>query len=272
MNNWGIRIRGLIITILALVLMFTFVGSVYADDDTDLERKSEVEKFIVATCPVQSGKVKYINGTVKAYVSEEADELHTVQITLNDGKTVLYYNPSGVDILYRQAVKYNESGKVGEKVSDITNNMNIEADTGGAAIMLSGFKPILELAIGVLVVLIIFGMALFTSLDVCYIALPIFRNKAEEVRQSGSSWATSKTSNGDVKLRWITDDAQYAISEGTIDSGKSPWKLYFKRRITSYIFLGIILFVLLTGNISIITDIAINAIAGIMDILSGLAS
>lgn len=257
--------------IITLILMISTAIPAFATDD--LDKTQAVESFIKQTCTITSDdKIRYTNGTVKAYVKEEADGLYTQSVVLEDGTTVVYYNPSSVDILYRQANKFLENEKVGEKVNDITNNMQVEANTEAAAIMLSGFKPILELAIGVIVVLITFGMTLFSSLDICYIAFPVFRNKMEDSKQSGNSITTKKSSNGDVSLRWITDDAQYAVTQGTIDSGKSPWTLYFKKRVASYIFLGIILFILLTGNISIITDLAINVVAGIIDIISGLAS
>ena len=114
-------------------------------------------------------------------------------------------------------------------------------------------------------------MTLFTAFDIAYIAFPVFRNKCEEQKMNGTGYNVKKDSNGNVSLRFVTDDAQYAVSEGTIENGKSPWGIYFRKRIMSYVLLAIVLFILLTGNISLITNIALNIVSGIMNVLSGLA-
>ena len=158
-----------------------------------------------------------------------------------------------------------------DDVSTITDGLNIGADTAGATALLSGFAPIISLVVGVIVVLVTMGMTLFTAFDIAYIAFPVFRNKCEEQKMNGTGYNVKKDSNGNVSLRFVTDDAQYAVSEGTIENGKSPWGIYFRKRIMSYVLLAIVLFILLTGNISLITNIALNIVSGIMNVLSGLA-
>lgn len=158
------------------------------------------------------------------------------------------------------------------KVSDITNGLNLSADTGGAAAMLSGFTPIIELVLGIIVTLITIGMTVYSSFDIAYIAFPVFRNKCEDAKVSGTNSAmVKKGANGEAALRWVTDDAQFAVQQGSVESGKSPWSIYFGKRIATYIMLAIILFILLTGNIQLIANIAIKLVSGIMDVLSGLA-
>lgn len=236
-----------------------------------VDNAAAAEAYIKSTVTTDSsGNIKYSSGTVKTYLRETPDGTYSKSVDIGNGKMV-YYNTSSAATLSKLADKVAANGKVGEKVNDITNGMTVEANTSAATMMLSGFKPILELAVGLIAVLITFGMTLFSSLDICYIAFPVFRNKCEDAKQSGNSAMTKKSANGDVQLRWITDDAQYAVTQGTIDSGKSPWALYFKKRIASYIFLGIIVFILLTGNITVITDLAINVVAGIIDILTSLS-
>ena len=158
-----------------------------------------------------------------------------------------------------------------DDVSNITDGLKIGADTAGATALLSGFAPIISLVVGVIVVLVTMGMTLFTAFDIAYIAFPVFRNKCEEQKMNGTGYNVKKDSNGNVSLRFVTDDAQYAVSEGTIENGKSPWGIYFRKRIMSYVLLAIVLFILLTGNISLITNIALNIVSGIMNVLSGLA-
>ena len=257
------------VLIIALVIMMSLGMAVtsYADD-----REQVIKDFVKENVRKDGNRLVYSNNTLKDNLKDRADDKHTVAVVLDDGETVLFYDPGKADVIYDQAKKFAENKRVGEKVGDITSNMNLEADTSAAAMMLSGFKPILELGIGIIVVLITFGMTVFSSFDICYIAFPVFRNKMEDARQSGNSALTKKTSSGETSLRWVTDDAQYAVQQGTIESGKSPWTFYFKKRIASYIFLGITVFILLTGNISVLTDIAINVVSGVVNIISTLAS
>ena len=161
--------------------------------------------------------------------------------------------------------------KTVDNVSNITDGLNISADTAGAAAMLNGFAPIISLILGLMATLVTIGMTISSAIDIAYIAFPVFRNKCEDAKAQGTGAMVKKGSNGETSLRFVTDDAQYAISQGTIESGKSPWTIYFGRRVFSYIVLAIILFILLTGNISLITDIALKVVSGIMDVLGGLA-
>ena len=57
-------------------------------------------------------------------------------------------------------------------------------------------------------------------------SLPVFRNKCEDMKVSGNSVMTKKGANGDTSLRWVTDDAQYAVNSTiTEGNGKSPGSL-----------------------------------------------
>lgn len=162
------------------------------------------------------------------------------------------------------------NSNVVDRVFEITDGLSTPADTQGAIAALSGFTPLISLVIGILVTLITVGMTIFSALDIAYIAFPVIRNKGEEAKAQGGR-GTKVTANGDRKLTWVTDDAQYAVEQGTIQNGKSPWAIYFQRRIMSYIMLAIILFILMTGNIHLITGIALNIVSGIMNVLGGLA-
>lgn len=267
--------RGLLMFLMAFMLSFSLSIPAFAANPSQKaanDAKAKAISVVKSSCSVDAnGNIKYSSGLVKQYVSEKSDSTHTEAVTLDGGK-VVYLNKAGIEALAKQSDKIAANNQVGEKVNDITNNLTVAADTQSASIMLSGFVPVVELLVGVIVVFIAFGMTLSSALDICYIAFPVFRNKCEDAKQSGNAAMTKKSANGEVSLRWITDDAQYAVTQGTIDSGKSPWKLYFGKRIASYIFLGVIIFILLTGNITILTDIAIKLVSGIMGVLSGLAS
>lgn len=254
--------------VMSLALSIFVVGAFAVDENT----KSTVEDWMQKAITIDStGSLKYSSASLKAYIRESADEKYSNPVTLSDGVTVVYYNPEQLDALETMANKVANSEKVGEKVNQMTEGFALEADVAAASTMLSGFKPILQLVIGIIVLLITFGMTLFSSFDVAYIAFPVFRNKCEDYKQEGNRMMTKKTSNGGTQLRWVTDEAQYAVQASTTEGGTSPWGIYFKKRVISYIFLAIILFTLVTGNISIITDVALKVVQGIMDVLSSMA-
>ena len=171
------------------------------------------------------------------------------------------------------SAKNNSADKVANDVNDITGGLNIEADTGTASRTLTGFTGVFNTLLGIIVVLITIGMALFSAFDLCYIAFPVFRNKCEEAKQSGQGIMASnkKGSNGETKIRFVSDDAQYAVTAAdTVQSGKNPFVIYFGKRLISYIVLAVLVFILLTGNIDIFTRLALKLVSGILDVIQGI--
>lgn len=165
----------------------------------------------------------------------------------------------------------NSDTQAAADVSDITVGLNIKADTQTASTALSGFVPILSTVLGLMVVLISIGMTVFSAFDLCYIAFPVFRNKCEDMKQSGNRMGTKQGSNGETKLRFVSDDAQYAvIAADTTQSGKNPFVIYFSKRLLSYIILAILLFILLTGNITIFTNLALKGVSGILELIGNI--
>ena len=76
----------------------------------------------------------------------------------------------------------------------------------------------------------------------------------------------SKT--GETKLRLVTDEAQYAIQAAdTIQSGQNPLVIYFKKRFAAILILAIVLFILLTGNMNVFSQIALKLVSGIISIV-----
>lgn len=171
------------------------------------------------------------------------------------------------------SAKNNSADKVADDVNDITGGLNIEADTGTASRTLTGFTGVFNTLLGIIVVLITIGMALFSAFDLCYIAFPVFRNKCEEAKQSGQGIMASnkKGANGETKIRFVSDDAQYAVTAAdTVQSGKNPFVIYFGKRLISYIALAILVFILLTGNIDIFTRLALKLVSGVLDVIQGI--
>ena len=264
-----------VLTVLALACTTTAFAAEEAHTlPEDVE--SYIENSITA---INDSGVSFSETWLRSWLTTDESKAQSLEdggrqynITLGRSQGVLYIVRGKTEEGLIEAVQksVNNTATV-DDVSTITDGLNIGADTAGATALLSGFAPIISLVVGVIVVLVTMGMTLFTAFDIAYIAFPVFRNKCEEQKMNGTGYNVKKDSNGNVSLRFVTDDAQYAVSEGTIENGKSPWGIYFRKRIMSYVLLAIVLFILLTGNISLITNIALNIVSGIMNVLSGLA-
>ena len=264
-----------VLTVLALACTTTAFAAEEAHTlPEDVE--SYIENSITA---INDSGVSFSETWLRSWLTTDESKAQSLEdggrqynITLGSSQGVLYIVRGKTEEGLIEAVQksVNNAATV-DDVSNITDGLKIGADTAGATALLSGFAPIISLVVGVIVVLVTMGMTLFTAFDIAYIAFPVFRNKCEEQKMNGTGYNVKKDSSGNVSLRFVTDDAQYAVSEGTIENGKSPWGIYFRKRIMSYVLLAIVLFILLTGNISMITNIALNIVSGIMNVLSGLA-
>ena len=266
------RIKSRLLAMLMLMAMvITSMFTVaFAGEDT-----VNIEDYVSSKSIVNSAGATFTDAQLNKYLTFNESEKNpeSGEYTIRSGdKTASVYLKKGVteEDLVAGINKMIAGAEAVDSVSNITDGLGISADTAGATALLSGFAPIFSLVIGILTVLITIGMTLFSAFDMFYIAFPVFRNKCEEAKMQGQGAMVKRDGNGESSLRFITDDAQYAVSQGTIESGKSPWAIYFRKRIMSYILLSIILFILLTGNINLITDIALKVVSGIMNVLSGL--
>ena len=272
------RVISLFMAVLTVLAMACTTTAFAAEEAHTLPEdvESYIENSITA---INDSGVSFSETWLRSWLTTDESKAQSLEdggrqynITLGSSQGVLYIVRGKTEEGLIEAVQksVNNAATV-DDVSTITDGLNIGADTAGATALLSGFAPIISLVVGVIVVLVTMGMTLFTAFDIAYIAFPVFRNKCEEQKMNGTGYNVKKDSSGNVSLRFVTDDAQYAVSEGTIENGKSPWGIYFRKRIMSYVLLAIVLFILLTGNISLITNIALNIVSGIMNVLSGLA-
>ena len=158
-----------------------------------------------------------------------------------------------------------------DNTSQITSGLGVTPDFGGATSSLEGFVPIINIFLGVICTLIVTFMTVFTAFDVCYIVFPVFRNTCEEAKASGTGIMAGKSANGGTKLRFVSDEAQYVVKNCSVDNGKNPLTAYLGKRVFAYIMVAIILFILLTGNIQLITNIALKVVSGIMNVLGSLS-
>lgn len=195
-----------------------------------------------------------LNNNIKKEFQSTSKGLTKPQIlNLKDG-TTLYYedvNSQKIDKLIRNL---QSSQNATTNVNDALTGLNISADTNTATQMLSGVTPIISTFLGLAVELITLFMTVFSAIDIVYIVFPATRNFLEN-------------SNSKTKIQIVTDDAQYAVKSASIESGKTPMGTYFGRRVISYIILSIMLFIILTGNISLITNLALKVVSGLLEIL-----
>lgn len=161
---------------------------------------------------------------------------------------------------------------VDSKIGDMGIGFNVSADVEQAGVALSGVEEFASVVVGILVYAVTIGMTLFTAVDICYITIPVFRNKCEDAKQSGGAMAKTNSQTGETKFRFVTDEAVYAVTTCSIETGKQPLGVYLKKRIWAFVLLGIVLFILLTGNIQLIVNIAVNVVAGLIEALSNLGS
>ena len=173
-----------------------------------------------------------------------------------DDVTVYVHNDAGSAAL----------GKISAHATQgLLNQANVNPDTGTAMGLLSGIMPALNVVLGLMVVVISIGMTVFSALDIIYLAFPAFKSMVDNSIEQGGK-GTRTTKDGTVTSRWVTQDAILAAEDADKTQG-SPWGSYFKRRILAYVFLAIILFILLTGNIFSITTLVTNALQGLFNSL-----
>ena len=261
-----------------MVVMIVAMGctTAFATGETSFSVEGFLEGKVSS---MTSTEIYFTQQWINKYFTLDQDEAQPLDdggaaysISFN-GETKVMYLAKGKteEGFIKEAQKYENNQELVNDVSNITDGLNIGADTTGATALLSGFSPIISLIIGVVAVLTTMGMTIYSAFDIAFIAFPIVRLNFEDQLMEGKGYNVKKTANGQPKMRFVTDDAQYAVRQGTIENGKSPWSIYFRKRIMSYIMLAIMLFILLTGNISLITNIALKVVSGIMNVLSGLA-
>lgn len=255
--------------ILASVMLLTSLFTVGFAELSD-EAQNYLNEAITYVDP-ESGVFTTSDASLRNLFTTNAEEQAANTNSISTTAGTLYIKKGYTEESVTTAVTRSiNNKKTNQSLTNVGDGLGIEANTEAAAAMLSGFVPYISMLLGVMVTLITIFMTVFSAFDIAYIAFPVFRNKCEDAKVNGGGLAKTK-SNGETSLRFVTDDAQYAVQQGTVENGKSPWAIYFKKRVLSYILLAIILFILMTGNITLITNIAVKVVAGIMDVLGSLA-
>lgn len=228
-------------------------------------------------------------GVSKDKISEILDGYHTggdpkneLTITFEGKKYTFGGNSSILDEIETKIVDLqgdveDEAAASAGTTQEVKKNISTQlgglfkpADLTGAATTLASFVGPLTLFTGILATVAILGLSLFTACDVIYLSFPIAHAKMDSAGAGGGMMGGS-TKDGGTKFRLVTDDA-VQVYEETSKDGRSPWMPYLKRRGLTFILMAIIIYILLTGKITLIIDISLNLVQGIIDSLSKLAA
>lgn len=256
----------------SLIVMVTIfllsMTSVFAFD-------TELKTYIETNGTYNGGRISGIDSSISNKLSYSDNGGENVILNVGGHEVSVYVTAEDqqamLDAMANREAAKQQASDVTTRVQDVTDGLNLGADVDTANRLLSGFMPILSTLLGVMCVLITVGMTVFSGFDICYICFPVFQEKCENAKASGTGGMARKNpgKNGN-KLRFVSLDAQRAVElSNTDNAGSNPLIIYGKSRILSYIVLAILLFMLLTGNISLITDLALRVVSGIMDVLTG---
>ncbi len=262
----------IVMALMSIMTVYSFAADIFKEKWSE-DRTAE---YLATICTVgQDGKIqlnKKIENIIKADPSDDNDTIN-VEIKLDkaDDDYSVEISTTAWNKLVTLGKEIYDKESIKNRVSGIGENFDISADTEGAGQVLSGLQPLVARVVGIIFYLIVLGAGLFTALDLVYITMPVFRNVVEEQKQSGQGvFAGQDKKTGQTKVRFITDEAQYAVMHCNVESGKSPIGIYIVKRIWAYIMIGLVIYILATGRVSLIVNIAINLVSGIIEGLSAL--
>lgn len=256
--------------VLAFCLVFVVSPAMAEDIFEEKYDANRMGEYLGSICGVTTGGDIYLPPEIQSIVDKSVSPTHSVIIKSGNYTMSIPVDDNGLKQLEYLSKQIYDSASIKSRVKQMGSQVDVRADTQKAGTMLSGLAPLVSLIVGLLLYVVVFGMAIFTALDICYITMPIFRNKAEELKQEGNRLVTNTNKQGEVKLRWVSDEAQYVVKAYSIDSGKNPLAAYLMKRIWAYVMVGIVIYILMTGNVQLFVDIAINMVSGILDVLADL--
>lgn len=247
---------------LALVLMMTIATTVMAFAATSSDIQDYASKYDSTSEEI---------GHLSKYFADSASAT-TFVITTKDG-VVYHMEEADVDAAVKRLDAFKQVTDTPGVFSDMPDVFNWTPDWITAAVILGPLQGFVATLVGIAVIGITLLMTLNTAFDIAYIAFPVIRNKMIDSKNSGGAMA-HKNADGSTSLRIVTDEAQFAVEQVTNGQGKggNAMSIYFKKRIVSYIILSIMLFILLTGNISLITNLAVKAVSGLLSVLTDIAT
>lgn len=261
-----------------LVQMLVVVQA-FALDAQTIQNMVTVDASNNLQCPQHPDIIPYIKN---GYSTNQGDLNLEIQSTQTSATTKFHIAAGDINTVESLLTSADQSagdpnaGVTGQNteaqniLDEIAEKNHLSPNYGDAANILAPFVPYFNILLGLITTIVVLAMSILTALDLCYIAIPAMRNFMSDKAAEGNTAVVKKDGNGGVKLRFISDEAQYAVEQAANNQGSSPWGMYFKSRILSYIFLAVAMVILLTGNITIITDLIVKLVSGIMSVLQGL--
>jgi hypothetical protein len=227
-----------------------------------------------------AGNTSWPNGLASYFTTEDHSSYDSWSSVSVGGQTYYYVTNQASTILAQASQTAAASNAVASdsqavsQYEDITSGMNIRADTEQGRKVLTPLVGVINIILGVIVIGIGVMTTVVTGLDIAYIVFPTFRTGVDTSKSAGGGMigahSQDKNGDGEGKLRLVSDEAVFAVkSADTIESGKNPLAIYFKKRALGYILLAIVLFVFLTGRITIFTTAALKLVDGILKLIQG---
>lgn len=251
---------------------------------SEVDAGGTISSYVAENAPVYDSSGKVVKSAtskwttqVSSYFSRKitTDKTKLATATYGDYTTTYYYSGSSEEKIASDINSIGTSDEVRQQVDDLTDGLGINADVQGATASIGGIIPWVNLATGVLVVAITAGMTLFTAGDISWLQFPVLHNMMQGAVDDGNGGALiSKTSKatGEKKFRFVTDEAIKAYKESQVEGDKwGPYGKYLVKRLWVYIINAIMLAILLTGNISIFTNLGVQLVSGLLDVIKSLS-
>ncbi len=245
------KIMAVLLLVVTMTMLFGTV-SVFAKDYTTYDKNDEV------------------TGTIKGLPDTE-DELKK-QFPYSDGCYLiagtwytldfpnLKFTAIGeTDAKYKK-LKEKEKDIALDKIDQITGALGMEADiTSGEELISEELRGLIATIIGGITIVILTAVGLFTALDIFYLVIPTLHTYLDD--NAGANGRTDK--NGNVKPRFVSNDACQAYREGS-ENQKNVIMVYLKKRIIAYIAVAVVVFLLLTGQLTAIIKFVLKLISGLL--------
>lgn len=221
---------------------------------------------------------KSVSGVYSSDAEAQAAGLSsTVHVTLgghtysvSQGSLDSLYSAFSSQVASESAAASDKSAKgVEDKIGKISTSLNLQADTDSASAALSGFRPLVQTIVGILVVLTMLLTSITTGIDILYVAIPLVRSVFDSGFEGGGGLSRS-TEGGGHTFRFISDEALAAVkAQDTGESkGNAIWK-YTTKRIPYLIALGVCLYIFITGQVGLFINIGVRLVSGFINLLAG---
>ena len=251
--------KSLLVLVMTLIMMFSASITVFAS-------AADLQAWVGERTAAEIGDISKYTTTDSSKYDPTKDAI----VTTKDGITY-YVEGDDVDDALRKIKRFEDADKAYDEIENMDAGFDAGADLETATKILKPVSGAVSTVVGIAVVLITLLMTLNTAFDIAYIAFPVIRGKMIDSKNSGGGMA-KKNADGSTSLRFVTDEAQFAVEQVTTqNNGGNAMAIYFKKRVVSYVLLAVMLFILLTGNISLITNLAVKVVMGLMEVLIDIA-